>query len=151
MKIIYPLTAQQLNSWLHQNFAVFTAPPRAYFELGFPVHVGFPEEARWALSVHRVVHIFLGFYGSEEDCCKCIASHLLCGVSLESFQDATEPIFIRAPFEYVEEEKKVVGRLAFWNPDLNRKLIESGAMLLQGALPRKAVMPKEQLLFEGRF
>lgn len=144
-----PCKATELNAWIRQYFAVFEGPARSYFQLSFPVRVGWPEEERTTQTVHTVSFIALAFLGNEEDCCKCMGATLRMCITHEEFQDQCKPLFIRNWFsfetneEFGETIRFLYGRIAFWETDINRALMQQACYKPQGAPPRKAVMPKE--------
>lgn len=137
-----PRTADALNGWIAQHFQCFTAPPRAYFELTFPVCVGFDGEKNSTVTIHRVSHLGLELLGREEDCCRSIAASLASLVTRETFLDAVEPLFIRTSFEWRRAEKAIFGRLAFWDSQKNRRLLGAECYKVEGALPREAKPPE---------
>lgn len=140
-----PEKAVDLNAWIKKNFMVFEGPPKAYLELGFPIHIGFPEEEQGTLTLHRLVYITLGFRGQEDACCKALAAHLYMTVTREDFLDAREPIFIRRWFDYqtdeVTKEAYLSGRLVFWYPAKNKQLIKSMSFKQEGAIANRPSFP----------
>jgi len=148
-----PTSAVMLNGWIEAHFQAFHGPARSWFELPFPVTIGFEEEQRSCTTQHRVSYITLGFKGPEEECCKAIAEWLYAQISYEEYCDAYTPLFIRRPFVYEKDEsfglvEYVTGRLAFWDNAKNRKLIASPAYKPEGAMIRSVKMPDD--MFDRR-
>lgn len=143
----YPEKAVDLNAWVKAHFMVFEGPGRSYFELPFPVRVGWAGEEKGTETLHRVSYLSLSFRGTEADCCKAIAAHLYLCVSREIWMDAIEAVFVRTYFTYTDSENfgvmesKVAGRLAFWRQDLNRKLMSQAVFRPEGALASIAQLP----------
>jgi len=141
-----PRTAEFLNVWLYQHFQVFTGPARAYFDLSFPVTIGFSGETQQALTHHRVNYLSLAFSGRQEETCKAMASWLRTLISPEEFIDAITPLFIRKDFSWERETKEepacLYGRIAFWDSEKNKKLMTLPCYKAQGARPLPVELPE---------
>lgn len=134
-----PVTARQLNEWLRRNFVIFEGPTMAYFELPFTFNV-LKEEV---IFKRRVTYESFGLVGSQEECCREMALALKNTVSLDSFADATEPLFMRTWAEYSLDASRLFIRLAFWNPSLNVRLAHSRIFAPQGGPYNKALRIEE--------
>ena len=128
-----PQTVKQLNTAINVVFQVIECD-RAYMEFPFKISANSSE----LHLTHRVVMHNIGLVGDEVLCCRQIWEQLTDCVTYEVLQDHCGMLLLRAPFVF-HENKAVIGRLAFYNADFDKKLQEKRCCFKQGYIANEAI------------
>ena len=138
-----PETADDLNAWINVHFQACDGPARAWAEFNFRVWFGGKDDDDAHRHRHRIVFAAICFRGEEDACVKAMALWLRSLITAESYEDGNEPVFIRKRFSYEKDNRELFGRIAFWDPEKQQKLISFPCYKPEGALPRKAQEPDQ--------